>query len=101
MNRIVKTIITVVGTIIFCAIIALFVPVLREPFLLLLTMAWQIIKAFFLEDIVKAIALYLVIAGIIAALGFTISAKTENKIWGIVSVLLDIITLIAFIARYN
>ena len=80
----------------FCALLGLAFPVLREPLLFLWTTIWTIFKEFFLVDVFKKWLLYIVIAGGITACGFWIGSKQENKIWKVVSIVLDVITFIGF-----
>lgn len=99
MNKIKNTFITVVGVIVVYFIFSMFIPELREPFLFLLNAEWLIVKNFFLEDAIKSVVLYIVIALIITGLGFGISTKTEKKIWSIVALIIDVIGLIVLIGN--
>lgn len=101
MNRIKNTFITIVGVIVVCFIFSMFVPELREPFLFILNTVWLIVKNFFLEDAVKSIVLYIVIALIITGIGFGISAKVENKIWLVVSLIVDVAGLIVLTTNWK
>lgn len=95
-EKIIKTIITVIGAIMLCALLGLAFPVLRESLLFLWTTIWTIFKEFFFVDVLKKWLLYIVIAGGITACGFWIGSKQENKIWKVVSIVLDVITFIGF-----
>lgn len=99
MNKIKNTLITIVGVIVICFIFSIFIPDLRESFLFFLNTEWLIVKEFFLEDAVKSVVIYIVIALIITCLGFGISAKTEKKIWSVVSLIVDVMGLIVMIGN--
>ena len=95
-EKMIKTIITVIGAIMFCALLGLAFPVLREPLLFLWTTIWTIFKGFFFADVLQKWILYLVIAGGITALGFWIGRRQEKKIWLVVSIVMDIVMFIGF-----
>ena len=97
MEKILKTILTVIGTIAICFVVALFNPYLKDAFILLFNVSWEEFKLFFLEDTVKSVIIYVVIAIIVTACGFGISHKTEKKIWSVVSIVVDILGLIGMI----
>lgn len=94
-EKICNTIITVIGVIIFCAILGGF-PVMQESLLFWWTTIWTIFKEFFFVDVLKKWILYIAIAGGITACGFWIGRKQEKKIWMVVSIIFDVITLIGF-----
>ena len=96
-EKIIRTIVTVIGVIIFCVILGFCFPVLREPLLFWLTTIWIVFKEFFLVDVLKKWLLYIVIATFITVLGFWISRKKEKKIWIAVSVIFDVISFIGFL----
>lgn len=95
-EKIIRTIVTVIGVILFCIILAVCFPVMREPLLFLWTTIWTVFKEFFFVDVLKKWLLYIVIAGGVTACGFWIGSKQENKIWKVVSIVLDVITFIVF-----
>lgn len=99
MNKIKRVFFSIVWVFVFCLIISVFIPQLREPFLFFLNAEWLILKNFFLEDTIKSVVLYIVIALIITGLGFGISTKTEKKIWSIVALIIDVIGLIVLIGN--
>ena len=55
---------------------------------------WILFKQFELEDTAKSLALYLIIAGVFIGLGFTVSRKTENNIWLLVSLIMTIVAIV-------
>ena len=95
-NRICKTIITIIGILIFFIILGFCFPVMQEPLLFWWTTIWTIFKEFFFVDVLKKWLLYIAIAGGITACGFWIGRKQEKKIWLSVSTVLDAITFIGF-----
>ena len=58
------------------------------------SMMGTIFKQFVLDGLLQSAGLYILIAVVIAGLGFTISSKTENKIWLIVSLIGSLIAII-------
>ena len=101
MTKIKNTFYTVIFVIAFCFVIALFCPFLREPFLLLLQMFWSIFELFFLEDSILSVFLYITIAALFALGGLVISCKTEQKIWAVIAIIVDIVGLITMVGFYN
>lgn len=95
-EKIIRTIVTVIGVILFCIILGVCCPVLREPLLFWWTTIWAVFKAFFLVDVLKKWLLYILVAGVITTLGFWIGSKQEKKIWMVVSVVFDVIAFIGF-----
>lgn len=93
MNKISKTVLTVVLLIVFCFILTLVFPILREPMYLIWFSIVRVFEAFFMQDIIQEWGLYIVIAIVVFFLGGSISVKTERKIWVIVSIILDLILL--------
>lgn len=98
MRKIENTLLINVGKIAACLILCFFVPFLREPMLIVWDATWQVFKLFFLDDTIKHIIIYIIIAAFVGALGYGISSKTENKIWVIASMTVDIIGIISYIA---
>ena len=96
-EKIIKSIITVIGVIILCVLLGLTFPVLREPLLFWSATIWTIFKEFFFIDVLKEWLLYIAIAGGVTACGFWVGSKQENKIWKIVSIVFDVITFIGFL----
>lgn len=96
-EKIFRTIVTVIGVILFCIILAVCFPVMREPLLFLWTTIWTVFKELFFVDVFKKWLLYIVIAGAITVVGFRIGRKQENKIWMFVSIVLAVITFIGFL----
>ena len=95
-EKIGRTIVTVVGVVLFCAIIGFCFPVMQKPLIFWWTTIWTIFKEFFFVDVLKKWILYIAIAGGITACGFWIGRKQEKKIWMVVSIIFDVITLIGF-----
>ena len=93
MNKISKTVLTVVLLIVFCFILTLVFPILREPMYLIWFSIVRVFEAFFMQDIIQEWGPYIVIAIVVFFLGGSISVKTERKIWVIVSIILDLILL--------
>lgn len=94
MRKIVEIVAAVCGTVVLCFVVSMFIPELRSFFLLLFQSGWQIIKLFFLKDIIKTVVLYIIIASVVVSLGYGISRKTKNNIWIAASIILDTIYLI-------
>ena len=80
-EKIKNTIITIAGVAIFCLILAVCFPILREPFLFIWTTIWMVFREFFFEDVARKWGLYLIIAIVFTAGGVIISYHTEQKIW--------------------
>jgi len=95
-EKIVRTIVTVIGAILFYIILGVCFPILREPLLFWWTTIWTIFKEFFFIDVLKKWLLYIAIAGGITAFGFWVGSRQEKKIWMVVSVVFDVITFIGF-----
>ena len=95
-EKIIKTIVTVIGAFLFCIILGVCFPVMRELILLLWTTIWTVFKELFFVDVFKKWLLYIIIAEVITVVGFRIGRKQEKKIWMFVSIILDVITFIGF-----
>lgn len=97
MNKIKYVCEKIVFIIIFCFVIALAIPGLREGFYNLWLIIWTVIKQFFLKDIVKTLLIYFLLASVVTVIGETITRKTENKLWRYTAIILDIIGLLGAI----
>ena len=95
MTRIRNTILAVLYLAIFLVVCSLIVPELREAFVGIIGMAWITIKAFFLQDFIKKMILYVVSAFLITGSYFGLSRRKENKIWIAVGIIGGIAELIA------
>ena len=73
------------------------VPQLKDAFLGLLCVLWITIKAFFLQDTVKEVLLYLLIALATTGTCIGLSKRKENKIWLFVGTIVDVIGLIVLL----
>jgi len=94
-SRIKETIISILGTIALCAIACLLIPELRTPMLFLADVIYKLFNQFYLEDTILSVLFYIIIALFFTLLGVSISSRTENKIWIVVSILVNIVGLIS------
>ena len=99
MRRITNTILAVLGVVVFCLLMVWFLPTLREPFYIIFQAIWQVFKAFFLGDTVKAVGLYIVLATIVTGSFYGVSIKTEKKIWNAVSIILDLVGFVVLLIK--
>ena len=98
MEKIKDVFFAIVGVISICFFISLFIPQLREVFLMLGNFFWTLFKSQILDKVIKSVVFYIVIAVLLLGVGVGISAKTEKKIWAFIAILLDAgVVLMAFL----
>ena len=95
MTRIKNTILAVLYVAIFLVVCSLIVPELREAFVGTIGVAWITVRAFFLQDLIKKVILYVVSAFLVTGSFIGLSRRNENKIWIAVGLIIDIAGLIA------
>lgn len=78
----------------FC-VIGLFFPALRLPLIFIGKLFWMVIKTFFLADAIKTVLIYLVLAVLFAGVMGYIGHKTENYLWTLSALVVDVLGLFA------
>ncbi len=97
--KIVKIALGILLTVCLLTCVCIFIPAFKEVFLFLAASTWTVVKNFLLMDSIKKVVLYVAALLVIAGLGFTITKKTDNRIWaaagGIVDALGVVLCLVA------
>lgn len=87
-----KSLLVLVLSYVFLTVLAnIFVPQMAPMFNWIYLMVWEAFKAFFAEDVLKAI----IIAAFVAIIFGSISYKKENTIIGLIGGIVDLIILFA------
>ena len=90
MEKIWKTILSVILVFGFGRVICLFVPLLEKPMFLLFDVLWKVFRDFFLWDILEMYVLYIVLFVISLIVLGHVSKHKKNVLWKIVSVILKV-----------
>ncbi len=99
MNRIKEILITLafvfLGIPAMCYIVLFFNPdnKLAEAVIGLLSLIWVFFKELELQDLLRDIGIFFIIAGILIGFGVHISRRLEARVWAIVSLISGIIAL--------
>lgn len=94
MRKIKGTMVGGLSLIIICIICSLIMPQSKDAFLGILCVLWETIKAFFLQDAVKKVLLYLLIAILTTGTCIGLSKRKEKKIWLFAGAIADVVGLI-------
>jgi len=95
-DKIVKTVLTVIGISAFGVALYILFPPIRTSLLFIVNTIWIVIKEFFLRDILKKYVVYIILWCAVALIFGYVSRKTENGLWNLVTLLFLVLEILVY-----